>query len=89
MIPVKQNETYYSKGATRMWFLDENGNPISTYNASKDSEIKYQFTTPEGTAYVSIAYSPGGVEQGTENIQVVHNYKENVCLGCGEPRPEE
>lgn len=89
MIPVKENETYYSKGATRMWFLDENGKPISTYNASKDGEIKYQFTTPKGAAYVSIAYSPGGVEPGTESIQVVHNYKDNVCVGCGEPQPEE
>ena len=88
MIPVKENETYYSQGATRMWFLDEEGNPISTYNASKDSAIKYQFTTPEGTAYVSISYSPNVVEKGTESIQVVHNYQDGVCLGCGEKETE-
>ena len=88
MIPVKENETYYSQGATRMWFLDEEGNPISTYNASKDSAIKYQFTTPEGTAYVSISYSPNVVEKGTESIQVVHNYQNGVCLGCGEEETE-
>ena len=70
MVPVKENTTYYSEGATRMWFLDENGEPISTYNAYTDSEVPFQFTTPEGTAYVSIAYSPDLVEQGTETLSV-------------------
>lgn len=81
MIPVKENETYDSSGATRMWFFDANKNPISTYNASKDSEIKYRFTVPEGAAYVSISYSPA--TKGTECIEVVHNYNNGSCLGCG------
>ena len=71
MIPVAENETYYSKGATRMWFLDAYGQAISTYNAAKDGNVKYQFTTPEGCAFVSIAYSSAGVEKGSESIEVV------------------
>lgn len=72
-IPVDENSTYYSMGANRMWFFDENKKPIKTYNASKDGAVKHQFTTPEGTAYVSITYSPKSVEKGTETIQQVHN----------------
>ena len=71
MIPVAENETYYSKGATRMWFLDAYGQAISTYNAAKDGDVKYQFTTPEGCAFVSIAYSSASVEKGSESIEVV------------------
>ena len=88
MIPVNENETYYSLGANRMWFLDENGNPIKTYNASKDSAVKYQFTTPQGTAYVSITYG-SAVEKGTESIEIVHNYEDGICLGCGKTKPSE
>ena len=78
MVPVEENTTYYSEGATRMWFLDENGNGISTYNAYKDGDVPFQFTTPDGTAYVSIAYSPNLVEQGTETLVHVHNYQSVV-----------
>jgi len=78
MVPVKENTTYYSEGATRMWFLDEKGNAISTYNAYKDSEVPFQFTTPEGTVYVSIAYSPNLVEKGKEAIVIVHSYDPEV-----------
>ena len=68
MVPVEANTTYYSEGANRMWFLDENGDPISTYNAYRDSEIPFQFTTPAGTAYVSLSYSPDLVEKGAETL---------------------
>jgi len=73
MIPVEENTTYYSKGATRMWFLDEKGNGISTCNAYRDGEVPFQFTTPADTAYVSIAYSPELVEQGTETISCLQS----------------
>jgi len=68
MVPVEPGTTYYSQGATRLWYLDEKGQPISTYNAYKDSEVPFQFTTPENAAYVSIAYSPKLVEKGTESL---------------------
>ena len=74
MVPVKAGVTYYSEGATRMWYLDADGDPISTYNAYKDSEVPFQFTVPEGTAYASIAYAPDLIEQGTETIRCVHSY---------------
>ena len=83
LIPVAENEIYYSKGANRMWFFDAYGNAISTYNASKESEVKYQFKTPAGAAFVSISYSPSAVEKGTESIEIVHNYTDGVCRGCG------
>ena len=69
MIPVEENTTYYSLGATRLWYLDAGGEGISTYNAYKDSTVPCQFTTPEGTAYVSIAYSPNLLNQGEEKIE--------------------
>ena len=84
-IPVKANETYYSYGATRMWFLDANGNAIKTINAGKET-IKYQFTTTATTAYVSISYPPSISKEAT-SIQIVHNYKNGVCLGCGQSEP--
>lgn len=87
MIPVNENETYYSKGATRMWFLDSNGKSISTFNASKDSAVKYQFTTPPRTAYITVSYSATLVEKGSESIQLIHNYKDGICLGCDTPQP--
>ncbi len=71
MVPVEPNTAYYSQGATRLWYLDEKGQPISTYNAYKDSEVPFQFTTPENAAYVSIAYSPKLVEKGTESLKNV------------------
>jgi hypothetical protein len=89
MIPVNENETYYSQGATRMWFLDAYGNKIKTYNASKDGEVKYQFTTPPRTKYISVSYNVNLVEKGNESIIVVHNYDNDVCLGCGLPKPRE
>ena len=87
MIPVKENETYYSKGATRMWFLDSSGAKISTYNASKEAAVRYQFTTPARTAYITVSYSVTLVERGSESIQVVHNYLDGECLGCGAAEP--
>ena len=71
MIPVEENTTYYSLGATRLWYLDANGAGISTFNAYKDGEVPCQFTTPDGAAYVNIAYSPNLVDQGEEKISVV------------------
>ena len=71
MIPVEENTTYYSLGATRLWYLDANGEGISTLNAYKDSDIPYRFTTPAGTAYVSIAYSPNLLNQGEEKIEKI------------------
>ncbi len=85
MIPVQEKETYYSEGANRMWFLDACGNAISTFNASKESAVKYQFTVPEGAAFVSITYSP--FIKGKEHVEIVHNYKNGVCLGCGAEEP--
>ena len=78
MIPVEGKTAYYSVGATRMWFLDEKGNPISTYNAYKDSEVPFRFTTPGGTAYVSIAYSPDLVEKGAETLKEMPDYSGKV-----------
>ena len=76
MIPVEENTTYYSWGATRMWYLDANGNPITTINAYKDCSPSCQFTIPEGVAYVSIAYSPTLLSQGTETMTVVSSAPE-------------
>ena len=76
MIPVESNTTYYSWGATRMWYLDANGNPITTINAYKDCSPSCQFTIPEGIAYVSIAYSPDLLNQGTETMTVVSSAPE-------------
>ena len=76
MIPVESNTTYYSWGATRMWYLDANGNPIATINAYKDCSPSCQFTIPEGIAYVSIAYSPTLLSQGTETMTVVFSAPE-------------
>ena len=77
MIPVEENTTYYSLGATRLWYLDGDGNPISTYNAYKDSQVPCQFTTPAGAAYVSIAYSPTLVKQGEEKMEKVGQHHEH------------
>ena len=71
MIPVEANTTYYSQGSSRLWYLNEMGEPISTYNAFKDGEVRFQFTTPENCAYVSIAYAPSYVEKGTERLEKV------------------
>ena len=71
MIPVEENTTYYSWGATRMWYLDATGKAISTYNAYKDSAVPCYFTTPAGSAYVSIAYSPNLLNQGEEKIEKI------------------
>jgi len=68
-VPVEGNAVYYSEGATRLWFLDKDRDPISTMNAYKDSQVPFQFTTPEHAAYVSIAYSPNLVEKGTERLE--------------------
>ena len=68
MVPVQANQTYYSLGANRIWYLDAEGNPISTDNISKKD---YQFTVPENAAYVSITYSSAKVEKGTESIVLV------------------
>ena len=89
MIPVEENTTYYSKGCNRMWFLDAKGNPISTFNANTESDVRFQFTTPAGTAYVSITYAPSGVDKGTESMQHIHTYENGVCTGCGEADPNE
>ncbi len=78
MIPVEENTTYYSKGCNRMWFLDAKGNPISTFNANTESDVRFQFTTPVGTAYVSITYAPSGVDKGTETLVHVHTYEDSV-----------
>ena len=69
MVPVEENTTYDSEGATRMWFLDREGNTISTYNAYKDGDVPFRFTTPAGTVYLSVAYSPNLVEKGTETLK--------------------
>ena len=76
MVPVEENTTYYSMGATRLWYLDANGNGISTINAYKDSEVPCQFTTPAGTAYVNIAYSSSLVNQGNEKIEKISSDSE-------------
>ena len=82
-IPVEENTTYYSKGCNRMWFLDAKGNPISTFNANTESDVRFQFTTPVGTAYVSITYAPSGVDKGTETLVHVHTYEDGTCIECG------
>ena len=71
LIPVEENTTYYSVGATRMWFLDAAGKEISTFNAYKDGTVPFRFTTPSGACYVNIAYAPDLVEKGTEPLVVV------------------
>ncbi|MBQ9130841.1 MAG: leucine-rich repeat protein, partial [Clostridia bacterium] len=78
MIPVLAGETYESVGANRMWFFDQDGNPISTYNAYTESAIPFRFTTPAGTAYVSLSYAPELVEKGTETLIAVHSYTATV-----------
>ena len=83
MIPVEGNTTYYSEGANRMWFFDANKNPISTYNALKESAIPCQFTTPSNARYVSISYDPKDVQKGTESMDKVipehtHSYTTTV-----------
>ena len=68
MIPVEANTTYYAKGATRMWYFDAAGNKLGTVNA-KNNKVPYQFTTPKGTAYVSISYHTSTATKGSETIE--------------------
>ena len=70
-----------------MWFLDAKGNPISTFNANTESDVRFQFTTPAGTAYVSITYAPSGVDKGTESMHHVHTYENGTCTICGAKEP--
>lgn len=60
-IPVEAGATYYSRGATRSWYLDSSKNPVKTINASsgtdKGSDLPYTFVVPSGVSYMSIAYS--------------------------------
>ena len=71
MIPVEENTTYSSWGANRMWYLDANGDPISTINIYKECSPACQFTIPEGVAYINVSYSPILVDQGKETMTVV------------------
>ena len=88
MIPVAENTTYYSLGATRLWYLDSSGNPISTFNAYKEGAVPFQFTTPQGAAYVNIAYSPNFLSPGQEQMSHPHNWQEGICTECGEADPD-
>lgn len=56
-IPVTAGITYYSRGATRSWYLDSNKNALSTINLKSGTDTPYVFTVPNGAAYISIAYS--------------------------------
>ncbi|MBR5289500.1 MAG: DUF4886 domain-containing protein, partial [Erysipelotrichaceae bacterium] len=84
MVPVESNTTYYSEGATRMWYLDENGNKLSTINVYKDCEVPFKFTTPAKAAYVSVAYSKSLIEQGTETLKKWSDYSGKVISIYGD-----
>lgn len=54
-IPIEGGATYYTRGGSRSWYLDETKKPISTVNIGKN-EPAYTFTTPTKAVYISIAY---------------------------------
>lgn len=56
-IPVTAGNTYYSRGATRSWYLDSSKNPVKTINLKNSTDVPYVFEVPSGVSYVSIAYS--------------------------------
>jgi hypothetical protein len=55
-IPVIAGNTYYSRGATRSWYLDSNKQPVQTINLKSGTDVPYVFEVPSGVSYVSIAY---------------------------------
>lgn len=83
LVPVAEHTTYFSQGATRVWFLDENKNAIATCDPHRDGDIPFRFTTLPETAYVNISYSIDLVEKGHETLAHVHTYRKNICIECG------
>ena len=67
---MEANTTYLVQGATRVWFYDKDNNPTTTINAYKDTNPQYQFTTPDGTAYMGVSYTTNSdlMQRGAETV---------------------